>query len=175
MKKIAEIAQELLLVCDEKDSVVDFTCGNGNDTYFLATHFKEVYAFDIQTQAVLNTKERCKEFDNVHVYQTSHDMFDQYITTFSGGIFNLGYLPQGDKTITTDADTVIKTLLKIWKYGSKVRMVLVLYPGFDAGKSEARQIEEYTRNLASKHYDVLRFQLINRRNSPYIICIDYRK
>ena len=35
---------------------IDGTCGNGNDTLFLAERTQKVYGFDIQSQAIENTK-----------------------------------------------------------------------------------------------------------------------
>ena len=39
-------------VVTKEDVVVDATMGNGHDTLFLAKLVKQVYAFDIQEQAV---------------------------------------------------------------------------------------------------------------------------
>ena len=47
------------------DTVVDATMGNGHDTLFLCELVGEegrVYAFDVQAQAVKNTKKREKTF-----------------------------------------------------------------------------------------------------------------
>lgn len=174
MKKIAIIAQELLLEVMPKSKAIDFTCGNGNDTYFLAQHYAEVYAFDIQEMAIQHTKERCIELDNASLFQQSHQQFDKFVPMFNAGIFNLGYLPQGDKKITTDASVVIETLQKCWQCLTPGgRVVLVLYPGFQEGKLEAEQLERYCAALPSKQFDVLRFQLVNRIDAPYILCIDY--
>ena len=42
-----------------KDSIaVDMTTGNGNDTYFLCKLAKKVYGFDIQKEAIENTKNK---------------------------------------------------------------------------------------------------------------------
>lgn len=176
MKKITTIAQELLLEVNHKDIAVDFTCGNGNDTFFLGHQFKEVHAFDIQQQAIDNTENMCRYLKNVHVYLDSHEHFDKYTRRLDAGIFNLGYLPQSDETVTTNGDTVITTLNKIWeRMNYEGRVVLVLYPGFEIGKQEAMKVEGYCSTLASKHFDVMKLQLINRKDAPYIICIDYRR
>ena len=39
-------------VVSKEDTVVDATMGNGHDTLFLAQLARQVYAFDIQEQAV---------------------------------------------------------------------------------------------------------------------------
>ena len=43
------------------DIVVDATMGNGHDTLFLAKLAKQVYAFDIQEQALGKTQERLNQ------------------------------------------------------------------------------------------------------------------
>ena len=92
MKKITEIAHDLLFV-KQNDCAVDFTCGNGFDTKFLASHFKEVYAFDIQEQAILNSKTFCADYHNIQFVLDSHKNVKKYVTSMDAGIFNCGYLP----------------------------------------------------------------------------------
>ena len=50
-------------VVTKEDIVVDATMGNGHDTLFLAKLAKQVYAFDIQEQAVEKTRQRLAEAD----------------------------------------------------------------------------------------------------------------
>lgn len=61
LKGILNFAHHLLeeSVC-KGDTVIDATCGNGNDTLFLSNTVGEngdVLAFDIQQQAIEKTKE----------------------------------------------------------------------------------------------------------------------
>ena len=50
-------------VVTKEDIVVDATMGNGHDTLFLAKLAKQVYAFDIQEQAVEKTRQGLAEAD----------------------------------------------------------------------------------------------------------------
>ena len=53
MKRPLEMAHDFLAeVVTKEDIVVDATMGNGHDTLFLAKLAKQVYAFDIQEQAL---------------------------------------------------------------------------------------------------------------------------
>ena len=61
------------------DVVVDMTLGNGNDTYFLAKKAKYVYGFDIQKEAISNSKKRCQNLNNISYILDNHLNFDQYI------------------------------------------------------------------------------------------------
>ena len=58
----------------DESIVIDATCGNGNDTLFLAQHVTSgrVHAFDIQETAILNTQQKTKDFDNVTLHHASH-------------------------------------------------------------------------------------------------------
>ena len=59
MKQPIQISHDFLSeVLDGESIAVDATMGNGNDTVFLASLAKEVYAFDIQEQALQNTFKR---------------------------------------------------------------------------------------------------------------------
>jgi len=62
MLRPLEMAHDFLReVITDQDTVVDATMGNGHDTLFLAKLAKEVYAFDIQEQALVQTQKRLEE------------------------------------------------------------------------------------------------------------------
>lgn len=170
MKKITEVAHE----CLNKhcvDIAVDFTCGHGFDTKFLSSIANKVYAFDIQKQAIKEVEEL--GLNNVETILDTHLAFDNYLNSFDVGIFNLGYLPNGDKTVYTDGITVVKTLEKACKLINKMgRLVIVCYPGFPAGKKEAEIVEKYVSSLPSKYFDITKLQLLNRNYAPYLLIID---
>lgn len=175
-KKIVDIAHDFLEpILNEESIAVDFTCGQGFDTLFLAKHSRKTFAFDIQEKAIQQTKTRCEEagIGNVEVILDSHINIKQYIKHFHVGIFNCGYLPHGEKNVTTHGEEVLRAIHEsldvIEKDG---RIVVVLYPGFENGKQESCMIENETRKLSSKYYDVMKFQLTNRNEAPYLIIID---
>lgn len=175
MKKIVDLAHDFLSeVLTSEDTAIDFTCGQGYDTCFLAAHCKHVYAFEIQQEAIKLTHKALVEGSlNAELILASHVAADQYVSKFKAGIFNLGYLPHGDKTITTQAAEVLEALdkmLPLLSVGG--RIVLVLYPGFDHGMKESDEIETYCEKLPSKYYDVTRIQLTNRNAAPYLLLID---
>src|SRR5690625_5302883 len=108
IKGIIPYAHHLLKsTVKQGDTVVDATCGNGNDTLFLAELVGEaghVYSFDIQAQAIETTKNVLKEhqYENVTYVHDSHAKIAEYIPSellgqIGGAIFNLGYLPRSDK------------------------------------------------------------------------------
>ena len=110
------------------DICIDATMGNGNDTALLsqlAGKRGRVLAFDIQKQALEHTKERLKRDNCPENYQLlleSHENMDVYAgaETVSCITFNLGYLPGGDHSVATRADSSIRAVesgLKLLKKG----------------------------------------------------------
>lgn len=85
----------------------------------------------------------------------------------SAVIFNLGYLPMGDKTITTKGNSSISAIseaLKLIKIGGVV--TLVLYSGHEEGKKEKQMILEMLQRLSSKEFHVAYTSMINQANNP---------
>lgn len=175
MKNSATYAHELLSQIDlSSDITVDMTVGRGNDTLFLSKISKEVIGFDIQQAAILETRKRLDEshITNVKLIQDSHHFIRKYITTEIGAIiYNLGYLPHGDKEILTQGESTIESLvqgLPLLKVGG--RCVITVYqkhPG-----NEAELVQHFTSNLSSKEYDVTKWSILNKELAPYIIVID---
>ena len=99
---------------------VDFTMGNGFDTVFLAKHCQQVYAFDIQPQALEMTQKRVGHMSHVKLILDSHENMDQYFQSFDVGIFNLGYLPHASHHITTTLDSTQKAVIKARREAKRV-------------------------------------------------------
>jgi methylase of polypeptide subunit release factors len=176
LKRIIPYAHDVILNYINKDSIcVDMTVGNGNDTLFLAQNCKHVHGFDIQLQAIENTKDllETNQVSNVTLYQTSHEYIKEYVNECDCIVFNLGYLPSSDKEITTTFDTTYKAI----KEGLDVLnkdgiMVITVYPGHTEGAKESRQLLNVLKELPSKYYSVLVYQFINKDKSPYNIFIE---
>jgi tRNA G37 N-methylase Trm5 len=173
--------------CKEGDIVIDATCGNGNDTLFLSKQVGEegkVYAFDIQTQAIEKSKQRLTDNladHNVTFFHASHDeMMNLLPKTVTGqvsaAIFNLGYLPGSDKSITTKGSSTIdaiKQLLHILKPEGII--ILVIYYGHEEGKREKDQVLDYVKNLNQNEVHVLQYEFINQKNDPpFVVAIEKR-
>lgn len=180
MELILDFAKRLILSKINDDSIcVDFTMGNGFDTLFLCNHTKtNVYSFDIQQQALNNTEKLLND-NNIHNYKLildNHSNFANYIDEqIDIGLFNFGYLPNGDKTITTQTDTSLKAVQSaLEKLSKEGILVLVLYPGHSEGFKEANTIEEFVRQLSGNKYNVIKYDFINKNHPPYVIAIEYR-
>lgn len=168
----------------KKDIVVDATAGNGNDTKFLAEMVGKkgkVYSFDIQEEAIKNTAELLKK-ENVdqqcNLIMDSHSQMEAYVEEeIAAAIFNLGYLPGGDKNITTKGESTLKALkssLKLLKTNGIV--ILVVYSGHQGGAVEKEILLNFCNNLDYKKYNVLSYKFINQPKSPpEVIAIKKRK
>jgi hypothetical protein len=157
------------------DVVIDATMGNGQDTLHIAKLAKHVYAFDIQEQALIETRKRLLDdtINNVDLILSSHENFNQYVEHFNYVIFNLGYLPKGDKHITTKEESTLKTLDKVLHQlpiGGYVQ--LMIYSGHEEGLKESIALDSYFKTLNPLSYKISRVDLPYQDNKPpYLILI----
>ena len=161
--------------------LADFTMGNGNDTLFLCSLVPEgmVYAFDIQPEAVENTRKRLSVngVENAELILDSHANAGKYIKTpIHGGMFNLGYRPGGDKNVHTMHESTLKaveTAMELLAPGAV--LVVSVYPGHSEGKTEGEMLTEKLARCDKKEYNVAVYRLINAEDSPFIIAIQKNK
>lgn len=162
------------------DLLIDATCGNGHDTKFLAGLTGpdgRVLSFDIQAQAIENAKEFCESYSNIEFILGSHANIDEHLESGSAikaAMFNLGYLPKGDKSITTEYQTTISAVEKIFSaLAPGGRIIIVVYHGHPEGKVEKEALTEFLAEWPQKEAQVLEYRYINQRNdAPYILCIE---
>ncbi len=188
LERILPFARTLLQTAVKEGSyAVDATMGNGHDTALLAQLVGEngkVFGFDIQEEAVHNTKARLAEghLDNRAVlFHESHGRLVELLPAsasgnVTGAVFNLGYLPGGDKSIVTKPDSTIaaiKQLLEVM--APEGIIVLVIYHGHEEGKVERDAVVEFAMNLDQQAAHVLRYEFLNQSNNPpFIIAIEKR-
>ena len=129
----------------KNDVVVDMTMGNGNDTYFLATKTKHVYSFDINDEALINTKERCESLNNITLIKDNHINVDNYIKDkVKLFIFNLGYLPYSkETTITKASDTLIAFKKAYNLLIDNGYIIITFYLGQSGGYDEYYSLDKY--------------------------------
>lgn len=154
---------------------MDATCGNGNDTQLLCELVGDegqVFAFDIQEQAVDVTKRRLEEIgllERAQVLLDSHVHMREYVQDDSAScvVFNFGYLPGGDHSIATQKESSVMAIhegLRLLKKGGI--MSLCIYSGGDTGFEEKDAILEELKMLDGKQYLVIVSSYHNRRNNP---------
>ena len=131
-----------------KTSALDATCGNGFDTQFLVRlGFNQVFAFDIQKEALENAQARLTidESESVTFVLDGHQNLSKHLTEPLDCImFNLGYLPGASKQITTMADTSLAALQQSVSLLSDHGLVSIMcYPGHPAGAAEMALLLEW--------------------------------
>ena len=161
----------------ENDIVIDATIGNGNDTLYLSKTVEsgKVFGFDIQDKAIKNTKELLDN-NNCHNYKlflSSHNKMSSILSDYLGKVslvlFNLGYLPNGDKNITTNYETTIEAIEESFKLIHKMGMILVvIYPGHENGFIESQKIHEYINN---NKINYIEYHNTDNIIAPYLIEI----
>lgn len=156
------------------DVVVDATCGNGHDTLFLAERVGKqgkVYAFDVQPQAIEKTRERLTENDcmgQVELICASHERVQEFVhEKVKVVLFNLGFLPKGNKSLTTLHETTIRAIENSLDLLETSGIILIVfYPGHEAGALEREKVSAFAKDLPQTLYNVVYCDLINQANNP---------
>ena len=173
--RTTELAMSITLqYVSEGDTVVDATCGTGQDTVSLARAVGEsgkVYAFDIQQEALTHTEERLKEegLSNVQLIHESFTAMGRYVPDGSSAavVFNLGYLPGGDHSITTTAEETLNGLdAALRTIVDDGIVTVVMYDGHEEGSEEKAAVLEWAEKLDAGKYHVVYADMLNQKNNP---------
>jgi len=179
MYAVLDFAHHLTTRALEAGAVaVDATVGNGHDTLHLAEAVGadgRVYGFDIQPLALKRTQQRLATAgvaERVFLHEASHATLAGTLPAEVHGhvgavMFNLGYLPGGDHSITTTPDTTVRALqqaLTLLHAGGVV--TVVLYTGHPGGAAEARAVTDWAAALDQEAVQVLSYRFLNQVHAP---------
>lgn len=196
MLKQLEMAHWMLKdIIKTNDVVVDATMGNGYDTQFLAELGANVYAFDVQEEALNATEKRLddagiknqifeKNLSNlltepsVNLVLSGHEKLSEYVKEpIKAAVFNLGYLPKTDKSVVTKADTTLTALDALTNQlvvGG--RIAIMIYYGHEGGMEEKNAVIKWTSSLPQKDWEVTSYAPLNQIHTPPIlVLIEKRK
>ncbi len=130
------------------DHVIDATCGNGKDTAVLAALVPQghVYALDIQEEALKKAQKYVQASHVTFLHQCHTDLpQDESVKLI---VYNLGYLPGGDKRLTSLTQTTLlsvsKALIMLPAGGA---LSITCYPGHAEGAKEEQALQEFSKNL----------------------------
>ena len=168
----------------EKGSIaIDATSGNGKDSKYIASLLAplggELYCIDMQANAIKETKALIQKhqpefYPSVHFFERSHET----LPTLRNGnkakliVYNLGYLPKGDKTITTLTETTLKSLTEakgIIDHGGLIS--ITCYPGHSEGYKEQAALESFVKKLDPTIFCVSTTYWPNRNAAPSLFLI----
>lgn len=162
------------------DRVVDATMGNGKDTAFLAELVGEdghVTAFDVQAEAVSRTRESLREAGLLARCTLVHGGHETMAAHVAPGVravmFNLGWLPGGDKRVTTRVSTTLAALEAALSLIAPGGIVTVcIYPGHEEGDRERAALAEAVAALDVRVFNALHHRFVNaRRDTPELYLI----
>lgn len=183
MINLLEVEKNFLIPHIKKGGVaVDFTMGNGHDTLWLSNAVGEegkVYAFDIQPQALESSKHLLENENapkNYTLILDSHSNVKNYVNEkICIGMFNLGFLPGGDKSITTKRDTTMVAIeAAIDLLDADGALLIAVYPGHEEGTIEGNLIDEFLSTLDRKQLCACKFKIVNSPTSPFFFLVERR-
>lgn len=157
---------------------IDATAGRGSDTITLGQYAGlngTVHAFDIQSSALAETKERYTESDakaTLHLHQQSHADFSCLHLPYESVsciTYNLGWYPgmNADRSIITKVKSTISSLKSAEELVAVGGLISVMgYVGHVEGKEECDAVEEWTKSLYNGKWMVGCFQYPNRASAP---------
>lgn len=174
----------------EGDAVIDATMGNGHDTVALARLVGaegRVFAFDVQEQALANTEALLRRIDEqeesagggklrrrVQLILDSNVNLRRYVEqsadeprAVAAALFNLGYLPGGDKGITTTGEETLRAASEALETVKPDGLVaMVLYSGHPQGAKEKELLLQWAERLPAKEYHVAYISMWNQKKHP---------
>lgn len=170
----------------KNDLAIDATVGNGFDSLYLLDIVTEgkLFGFDIQEEAIKKTNQLLKQHqkENYQLYQQGHehllDTLPNYKHKISLIIFNLGYLPKGDKSIRTKPNTTIQAIDQGYQLLNNKGIILItVYPDTNqkntTGKEEEQDLLKHLREHYPNQYTI--YHNTDNQNAPYLIELKYTK
>jgi SAM-dependent methyltransferase len=153
---------------------VDATVGNGYDALFLAHRVGpkgKVLGFDVQKAALAGARELLKfvgSIDRVSLIHDSHSRLTDYLpagAVIQGAMFNLGYLPRGNREIITRPDTTVMALRSVLEHlAERGRVTLLVYRGHEGAVPEYQEVRQFLEQLPDDEWLVE--ELAGKSDSP---------
>ncbi|MCR5566263.1 MAG: methyltransferase domain-containing protein [Clostridiales bacterium] len=170
LKSARYLAREVILqALLPGDTAVDATMGNGHDTLTLCEAVGpagHVFAFDVQEQAVEETKKRLREQGvdgRAELIRAGHEHMAEYVKgPVKTVVFNLGWLPGGDHGVTTRWETTRRAVESALDLLAPAGVVVICaYPGHAEGERERQELKTFLSGLPNRQYNVLHQRFLN--------------
>lgn len=172
---VSQIHKVLLQASLQKDDVVvDATLGNGFDALTLLELVGSngyLYGFDIQQEAIDATKLKLSNagYENMSLILENHSRMSEHLKDcqIRGVVFNLGYLPKGEKAVTTLWETTQTAISQAMELIMEEGFISVMtYPGHETGQIEDEHLNNWLEALPQKKFQVSKMEFINQQNNP---------
>ncbi len=167
-KSLTQLAHNVVgRIVRSGDTVIDATAGNGHDTMKLAALVGatgHVIGIDVQPEAISQTMARLKDAGlTADLQLADHAAALQHLLAerirVKAVMFNLGYRPGSDKTITTRAastQTALRAASQLLTAGGAI--TVVAYRGHAGGQEEAVAVERWITELQAEHFETSRVE-----------------
>ena len=151
-------------------TALDATAGNGHDLCFLAAALREralpdstctVLGCDVQESALAASRARLEAeglSDAAELVLCGHEDAAALLPALplAAVMFNLGYLPGGDKTLATAAASTLAALRALCaRLTDNGVITLHCYTGHTSGQEEAEAVLNFAHGLPPRHWRVL--------------------
>lgn len=163
------------------ERVVDATCGNGRDTLLLAELVGpegKVWAFDIQDDALRGTARLLEENglrERVELVAAGHERLGEFVAGPIGAVvFNLGYLPGGDRSVVTRPVSTLSALGAALELLSSAGLLLVvIYTGHPGAVEEEDAVLTWASGLGPRAFNAWVSRQLNRPpTAPYLVLVE---
>jgi hypothetical protein len=188
MKRISLVNTAHSLIRDilrPGDIAIDATVGNGHDTAFLVEQVGpsgRVYGFDIQQAAIDATLEKFRHSEHsdcLTLLHASHADMDERIPAdlhcrINAIMFNLGYLPGGDKNVITLTGSTLAALTAAGRILAVNGIItLMAYPGHQGGDQETDQVKIWCEQLNPEQFKVSTiYSTAQKESAPRLFVIN---
>ena len=168
------------------DVALDATVGNGHDALWLARLVGAeglVIGCDLQAAAVEATRihlatasvtcrTRLAQMDHTQLTEMVQESEKPQVRAV---MFNLGYLPGSDKTITTKPASTLSALESITTWlPSGAIITVVAYPGHAGGTAERDTVLHWAMQLDSEKWCAQQWRALNRkRPAPELVAVEH--
>ena len=170
LKSARYLAREVILRAVEPgETVEDATVGNGDEPQMrcqTAGPEGRVWAFDVQAQAVEETRNRLRAQGldgRAELILSGHEHMAEYVKgPVKAVMFNLGWLPGGDHAVTTRWETTrtaVESALDL--LAPMGVLVICAYPGHAEGEREKQELTAFLGGLDNRRYNVLHQRFLN--------------
>jgi predicted methyltransferase len=168
------------------DIAVDATVGNGHDLAMMASCVwpgGKVIGLDVQEHALQRAELYVRQQglgDAIGLHLCSHEDIDRIcasegIASVRAAMYNLGYLPGGDKTIRTQPESTVRSLEKaLLLLAPGGVMTIVVYRGHPGGQEEADAVYQWCQALPSTRYECVHYTSLLSAAAPQGIAIAHR-
>lgn len=172
-------------------ALVDGTCGNGHDTFFLAECLRRldlggqcpIYSFDVQESALAAARRLLADMpehgatfllaDHAALRQS---LAERGVTEIILAVYNLGFLPGSDKSLTTNAARTLPSLTEAAALMLPGGLLCVhAYGGHGGGLDELTAVDSWFCGLAADTWQAARYEMCNKGRNPEALFLARRR